>query len=345
MRRPNTVLPAEWEPQAAIMLTWPHARSDWRPWLAQVDQTLAVLATWISRYQAVIINCHDAAHRSHVQALLAAAGAVLERIRCYTVPSNDSWARDHGPITVYRDGVPVLLNFRFNGWGGKFPCELDDQISGRLHQLGAFGSTPLEKVNLILEGGSIETDGQGTLLTTSRCLLVPTRNALPREELERRLTEVLGIARFLWLNHGQLSGDDTDSHIDTLARFCDPETIVYQACTDANDGDYPALKAMEQELQTLRTAAGRPYRLVPLPLPYARFGGDGQRLPAGYANFLIINGAVLLPTYADPADALALEQLRACFPGREVIGVSCLPLIRQYGSLHCMTMQLPAGVM
>ncbi len=344
MRCPNTVLPAEWEPQAAILLTWPHARSDWRPWLEAVDSTFATLATRISQYQAVIISCYDTAHCEHVQALLAAAGAVPGRIRCYTVPSDDAWARDHGPITVYREGAPVLLNFHFNGWGGKCSYDLDDQVTKCLHRLGAFGNTLLEDIELILEGGSIESDGQGTLLTTSRCLLAPTRNGLPREVLERRLTELLGIERFLWLHHGHVSGDDTDSHIDTLARFCDPGTLAYQACTDTSDSDYPSLKAMEQELQAFRTVAGEAYRLIPLPLPRARYAEDGQRLPAGYANFLIINEAVLLPIYDDPADVLALAQLRRCFPGRAVLGVPCLPLIRQYGSLHCVTMQLPAGV-
>ena len=339
------VLPAEWQPQAAVLLTWPHAYSDWRPWLAAVDRTFTLLATAISRRQAVIIGCYDTAYRDHVQALLCAAGAVMERIRLYCVPSNDSWARDHGPITVYRDGVPVLLDFRFNGWGGKFAHELDDEITARLHSLGAFGATPLQAVELILEGGSIESDGQGTLLTTSRCLLAPTRNGLPRDVLEQRLSDLLEIERFLWLDQGHLSGDDTDSHIDTLARFCDPGTIAYQTCTNSADSDYASLQAMEQELQIFRTLVGEPYRLVPLPLPRPCYGEDGRRLPASYANFLMINDAVLAPTYDDPADAQALACLRACFPGREVIAIPSLPLIQQYGSLHCVTMQLPAGVL
>ncbi len=339
-----TVLPAEWESQAAVMLTWPHAASDWRPWLAPVDRTFAQLAAAISRRQAALIVCYDAAHRAHVQGLLRAANAVMARCCCYLVPSNDAWARDHGPITVYRDGAPVLLNFHFNGWGGKFPYDLDDRITPQLHAAGAFGAAPRVDVDIILEGGSIESDGQGTLLTTRRCLLAPTRNRLTREQLEQRLAALLGIRRFLWLHHGQLSGDDTDSHIDTLARLCDPGTIAYQACDDAGDSDYPDLKAMEQELQALRTATGEPYRLIPLPLPRPRYGADGRRLPAGYANFLILNGAVLAPTYGDPADGPALERLRDCFPGREIVGIDCTPLIQQYGSLHCVTMQLPAGV-
>lgn len=339
-----TILPAEWAPQDAILLTWPHAASDWRPWLDQVDRTFAALAAAISRYETVLINCHDSKHGQHVRGLLAAAGANLERCRRYIVPSNDVWARDHGPITIYRHGRPVLLDFHFNGWGGKYPCALDDLITAHLHVLGAFGAAPREPVNLILEGGSIETDGQGTLLTTAQCLLNPNRNGLDQASLEQRLRETLGMTRFLWLRHGHLAGDDTDSHIDTLARFSDSRTILYQGCADPADPHFEPLRAMAEELRGFRTADGEPYRLIELPLPAARYDEVGERLPAGYANFLILNGAVLMPTYDDPLDQVALERLRGCFPGREVIGIPCTTLIRQYGSLHCTSMQLPAGV-
>lgn len=343
----NTLwLPAEWAPQAGVLLTWPHAGGDWQPWLAQAERTFAELGARISRFETLVVVCCNAAHEAQVQSLLRAAGAHLERVRCYSVPSNDTWARDHGPLTVYRGGRPVLLDFRFNGWGGKFAYELDDRITERLHALGAFGATPCERVELILEGGSIESDGRGTLLTTRRCLLAANRNGLSQPALEGRLAEWLGIRRFLWLEHGQLLGDDTDGHIDTLVRFCDPDTLAYQGCRDESDGHFDALQAMQEELRGLRTAAGRPYRLIELPLPAARFEAGGERwLPAGYANFLILNGAVLVPTYADPADGLALEKLRDCFPGREIIGVDCRTLIQQYGSLHCVTMQLPEGVL
>jgi agmatine deiminase len=344
MPQPRTVLPAEWAPQAAILLTWPHPYSDWLPWLAAVEQTFTTLAVHISQRQRLVISCYDDVHRQHVQAQLAAAGAQLDRVRLYRVPSNDAWARDHGPITVYRNGAPVLLKFRFNGWGDKFPADLDDRIGKRLHALGAFADTPLEGVDLILEGGSIESDGQGTLLTTRHCLLSPQRNALGQAELEQRLRELLGIERFLWLAHGHLEGDDTDSHIDTLARFCTPDTIACQACDDPSDPHFGPLQAMAAELAAFRTAAGRPYRLVPLPLPRPRYAEDGRRLPAGYANFLILNGAVLVPTATDPADAVALARLQDCFPDREIIAVPCLSLLQQYGSLHCVTMQLPIGV-
>ena len=345
MPQTATVLPAEWAPQDAILLTWPHADSDWRPWLDQADRAFAALAVAISRYETVLINGHDDPHSQHVRGLLATAGADLERCRLYLAPSNDVWARDHGPITVYRDGRPVLLDFRFNGWGGKYPCDLDDRITARLHALGAFGVTPREPVNLILEGGGIETDGQGTLLTTAECLLNPNRNGLDQATLEQRLRDTLGFTRILWLRHGHLAGDDTDSHVDTLARFGDPRTIIHQGCTDPADPHFEPLQAMAEELRAFRTADGEPYRLIELPLPAARYDENGERLPAGYANFLILNGAVLMPTYDDPLDGTALERLRGCFPEREVVGIPCATLIRQYGSLHCATMQLPAGVL
>ena len=338
-----TVLPAEWAPQDAILLTWPHADSDWRHWLNQVDRTFAALAAAISRHETVVIGCHASKHSQHIRDLLHAAHADLARCRFHLVPSNDVWARDHGPITVYRDGQPVLLDFRFNGRGGKYACDLDDRITARLHALGAFDATPLESVDLILEGGSIETDGQGTLLTTTDCLLNPNRNGLDPVALEQRLRETLGFTRFLWLRHGYLAGDDTDSHIDTLARFCDSRTIAYQGCDDPADPHYKPLRAMAEELRAFRTAEGEPYRLVELPLPAARHDENGNRLPAGYANFLILNGAVLVPVYDDPLDAVALKRLGDCFPNREVAGVPCATLIRQGGSLHCVTMQLPAG--
>lgn len=341
----QTVLPAEWAPQSGVMLTWPHPHSDWQPWLTQADRNFLELTVQISLRESVIVNCYDDAHRVHVQNLLAVSPAKQESIRFFTIPSNDTWARDHGPITVYRDGRPILLNFRFNGWGDKYPFDLDNRITERLYEAGAFDDIPLENVDLILEGGGIETDGQGTLLTTRQCLLSTTRNGLSRDELEQRLAPMLGIKRFLWLNHGHLAGDDTDGHIDTLARFCNPETIAYQTCEDGTDEHFDSLKAMEEELQAFHTVAGKPYRLVPLPLPGARFDQDGKRLPASYANFLIINGAVLAPTYDDPADTLVLQRLQGCFPEREIVGVSCLGLILQYGSLHCVTMQFPAGVL
>ena len=339
-------LPPEWAPQSGVMLTWPHAHSDWAPILTQVEPVFVEIASAVARFETVLIACHDQAHRIQVTALLRAAGVPETACRIYVADSNDTWARDHGPITVLCQGDPTLLDFGFNGWGGKFAHDLDNSLTHRLHAQKAFGVTPLEPVDFILEGGSIEVDGSGTLLSTERCLLSATRNpGLDRSQIEKKLAELLGITRFLWLKNGYLAGDDTDSHIDTLARLCDANTIAYVACDDPADEHYPELKAMEQELRAFLTATGQPYRLVPLPWPRTKFDDDGARLPATYANFLIINNAVLVPTYRDAADDAALDILRDCFPGHSVMGIDCLPLIIQHGSLHCVTMQIPTGVL
>jgi agmatine/peptidylarginine deiminase len=241
-------------------------------------------------------------------------------------------------------GRARLLDFRFNGWGGKFAAERDDRITGALHRQGVFGGVERVPVDLVLEGGAVETDGAGTLLATRSSVITNSRNpGLDQTGVESRLRELLGIERFLWLDHGALTGDDTDGHIDTLARFTDPDTIAHVSCRP-DDPDAPEIDAMIRELAALRTAAGRPYRLVPLPPPGEHRDTDGRRLAASYANFLVINGAVLVPVYGDAADAAALQTLGRCFPGRRTIAVDCRALIRQNGSLHCVTMQIPAAV-
>ncbi len=346
MTTPIRRLPAEWAPQSGVQLTWPRPDSDFGDDLAAVEPVFAAIASRISHHERLIITCADVAHRARVSGLIEQARGRLAMIAFPLAPANDVWTRDHGPITVLEDGAPVLLDFRFNGWGGKYPADRDDRLTRTLHVEGVYGPTPLRSIDFVLEGGSIDSDGQGTLLTTTRCLLTPTRNpGLSRKEVEARLRETLGVRRVLWLEHGWLAGDDTDSHVDMLARFCDARTIAYTACDDADDEHFEALGRMAAELAALRTAGDEPYRLVPLPLPHAKRNRDGDRLPASYANFLIINGAVLAPVYSDPADEIALERLRECFPDREIIDIPCLPLIGQYGSLHCATMQLPAGVL
>lgn len=336
-------LPAEWEPQDGVLLAWPHAHSDWCDNLAAVQQVFVTIAQAISRFERVVIVAPEV---EAVRQQLQAAGVNLQQINLFAVPTNDTWARDFGPITVLENGQPLILDFGFNAWGLKFAADLDNQITSRLAQAGGFGATPVHIPGVILEGGSIESDGAGTLLTTSNCLLSANRNPhLDRQGLERVLGEQLGIEHFLWLNHGSLAGDDTDAHIDTLARLCPNNTIVYVRCDDAGDEHYPELSTMAAELRDLRTPQGEPYRLIPLPWPQACFAEDGHRLPATYANFLIINGAVLVPTYNDPQDAVALAILAEVFPEREVIGIDCRPLIAQHGSLHCVTMQIPLGVL
>lgn len=337
----TTILPPEWAPQQAIQLTWPRQDGDFADWFDAVEDNFVRLAVAIARYQSLLIG--TSGDPLLLRARLLTAGVASHRLQIFPVHSNDVWARDHGPITVFRDGKPVHLDFQFNGWGGKFDAALDNSISLQLAAQGALPA-PVETLDLVLEGGGIDVDSQGTLLTTSRCLLATSRNPhLSKAQIEHALKEHLGVKRVLWLHHGDLIGDDTDGHVDTIARFCNDHTIAYQACDDRAETHYPDLKQLETELRALRTPDGAPYTLVPLPLPPAIFDEDGKRLPAGYPNFLILNGAVLMPTYGDAAtDAEALRRLRPHFPDRELLGLDCRALINQYGSLHCVTMQIPA---
>jgi len=339
----NVRLPAEWEAQDGVLLAWPHADSDWREQLATVEPVFVNLAREIGQFERVLIVAPEI---ETLREKLRQGGVDMQRVGLHRMPTNDTWTRDFGPITVMEAGRPILLDFGFNAWGLKFAAHFDNLITGNLARSGVFGDREVRIPGLILEGGSIESDGAGTLLVTRECLLSPNRNPhLDRRGIEQALGGLLGVARFLWLENGFLAGDDTDSHIDTLARFCPDDTIVYVQCDDPEDEHAPALAAMEAELQAFRTAEGRPYRLIPLPWPQARFDLDGQRLPATYANFLVINGAVLVPTYQDPRDQAALETLAQVFPRRRIIGIDCLPLIPQHGSLHCVTMQIPQGVL
>lgn len=335
-------LPAEWEPQDGVLLAWPHAASDWAPYLAQAEAVFITITVAISRFECVLVV---AAEIDPIKRQLAAAGANMAQITIAELPTNDTWARDFGPITIDDFGERVLLDYGFNGWGLKFAANHDNQITRALADAGQFKARR-QTVGLVLEGGSIESDGAGTLLTTSECLLNLNRNPhLNKSEIELALGHRLGADHFLWLENGYLAGDDTDSHIDTLARLCPQDTICYVCCDDPNDEHFPALQAMEAELRAFRTKGNAPYRLIPLPWPTAIFDETGERLPATYANYLVINGAVLVPTYADPADTIALDAIAAAYPEREIIGIDCRPLIWQHGSLHCVTMQLPKGVL
>ena len=251
--------------------------------------------------------------------------------------SNDTWARDHGFITVEEfDGTKVLLDFQFNGWGQKFAAELDNQINRHLYEQGLVEGRYESHLDFVLEGGSIESDGRGTIFTTRCCLMAPHRNQpLTQQQIDDRLKQYLGAERVVWLEHGSLIGDDTDGHIDTLVRICPDDTIIYTG----GDGDHPDLDDMERELQTLRTLDGQPYRLLKLPLPRPIYD-DGDRLPATYANYLVVNGAVLVPTYNQPdLDQEAMRVVGLAYPDREIVGIDCRPVIRQHGSLHCCTMQ------
>lgn len=307
-------LPAEWEKQDAVLLVRPQPHMDWADDLEAARETFSNIKTAIEKFQPVLL--------------------------VDDLETNDTWARDIGPITIEEDGKPVLLDFQFNGWGGKFPAALDNTLTQRLKKTGAFRKTVLRTIDLVLEGGSIESDGKGTLFTTTKCLLNPNRNPeCSKTEIEAQLTELFGLERILWLENGALAGDDTDAHIDTLARLAPDNTILYVQCTDPADIHFEELQALENELRQLDG-----FRLQPLPWPEPKFDGK-KRLPATYANYLVINRAVLVPTYNDPADSQALETIGNAFPDREIIGIECTSLIRQGGSLHCVTMQLPKGVL
>jgi len=341
---PKARLPAEWEPQAGVMLTWPHEDTDWGDRLPVVYPVFAAIGSAISAHEILLSVCQSTAHAARVRQLLRERGAAVDRLRFCIAPSDDSWARDHGPLTTVAGGRALLNDFIFNGWGGKFAGARDSAISGTLQAQRVFPATEMHRREFVLEGGAIETDGAGTLLARRSSVITDTRNpGLRQADVERLLGDYLGFDRFLWLDHGDVSGDDTDGHIDTLARFAAPDTIVY-ATAPANDADHPGLDAMEGQLRGLRTRSGSPYRLLPLPFPGVHLDRDGRRLPATYANFLLINDAVLLPTYAVAEDAEAIAVLSGAFPGRDVIPVDCRDIIEQNGSLHCLTMQFPAQV-
>ena len=309
-------MPAEWEKQSAVQLTLPNEHTDWAPILPEITAVYEEMKREISKREPLII--------------------------VDDIPHNDTWARDHGFITVEESpaaGQPssiILLDFCFNGWGGKFPAELDNALNRRLYEQGLVKGTYEPHLDFVLEGGSIESDGKGTVFTTRCCLMAPHRNQpLTQEEIEERLKEYLGAERIVWLNHGSLIGDDTDGHIDTLVRIAPDDTLLYMG----GDEEHPDLLEMEKELAGLRTCGDRPYRLLRLPLPRPIYDGD-DRLPATYANYLVINGAVLVPTYDQPdLDEEAMRTIGEAFPDREIIGIDCRAVIKQHGSLHCCTMQ------
>lgn len=340
---PGMLLP-EWAPQAAILLTWPHAYSDWADTLTEAESEFVGFAAAIAAREPLIVACHDEDHRHHVADRLTRAGLPPARLTLAIAPSNDVWIRDHGPLTVLRGGRRVALDFRFDGWGGKYRADLDDAVTRTLADQGALGDIAIESLPWVLEGGNIEVDGQGTLLATRPCLMSQTRNdPAAAQALLAALPTLLGVSRLLWVDRGDVLGDDTDGHIDTLARFCDPHTLAYTCADPADREQHAALDGLEEQLKALRQADGRPYQLVPLPVPAPRHDDDGRRLPANYANFLIINGAVLVPTYDDPHDALALDRLAGCFPGRAIVPVPARAIVGQNGSLHCASMQIPAA--
>ena len=318
--------------------------TDWGPRLVEVEETYIALVAAITAFQTAVICIADDDLQTYAEARLRSARVEMNRVRFINIEYDDTWLRDSGPVTLRSnmDESFRLLDFRFTGWGGKFEANRDDRMIEALVEQTLFRNAQRHEIDFALEGGGIETDGAGTLLTTWRCLHERHPDA-SREQLTAKLSGWLAQSSVLWLEHGYLEGDDTDAHIDTLARFAAEDAIVYQACDDVTDTHYPELQAMAAELAALRTRIGAPYRLFALPWPKPVFD-DGRRLAASYANFLIVNGAVLIPTYGDVADARAQEVMSEAFPGRAIVPVPCRPLIWQNGSLHCITMQLPEGL-
>jgi agmatine deiminase len=331
--------PAEWEQIDAVQLTLPHPGTDWADMLVEVMPCFIEILNTLTEYCHVLVVGDENYLNGQELPILQP-----EKVIYAHLPTNDTWARDHSGLVIEKgNGHFELLDFVFNGWGLKFPAHHDNLITSRLAELGIFQANH-QHGGLVLEGGGLESDGQGTLMTTSECLLSPNRNPhLTKAQIERKLKQLFGVERILWVNHGYLAGDDTDSHIDTLARFCTPDTICYVQCTDTFDEHYQALSAMETELKRFTQSNGKPYNLVALPMTDAIYDSEDNRLPATYANFLFANEAILLPIYDVPQDAEAIAIFEKLFPKHIIKPINCRSLIFQHGSLHCVTMQYPKG--
>lgn len=323
-------MPAEWETQRAVQLTWPHEHTDWAPILSKITDTYTQMAHAIAQREQLIIVSPQPLPQ-----------LVDSNIKVVIAPTNDTWARDHGFISIEDNNGLRLLDFKFNGWGDKFDAELDNAINRQIFQAHALKGEYEDHLDFVLEGGSIESDGKGTVFTTTNCLMAQHRNQpLSQQQIDRKLKVLLGAKRVIWIDYGILTGDDTDGHIDTLVRTAPNDTLVYVGCDDPQDEQFAGLKAMEMQLQQLRTNDDKPFRLIRLPMPNAIYDEDGERLPATYANYLIINGAILVPNYQQESnDEAAFIALKEAFPDRELIGIDATTIITQHGSIHCCAMQ------
>lgn len=332
----------EWELDDAVLLALPHEDTDWADILPEaIDQYKRILSALESGGEKIWLLV-----RNKVEAEKWLADIELNNTRFIEIPTNDTWTRDYGPITVMRHDRLRALDFGFNGWGLKFAADKDNLVNLNMRKQGLLaGDIYRNRLDFILEGGSVETDGKGTLLTTTRCLLSPNRNGGDSKTvIGDELKKELGVEHILWLDFGALEGDDTDSHIDTLCRLAPENIILFTGCRNMDDPQFEELLKMRAQLMMFRNIDGEPFNLVELPLPDAILDDEGKRLPATYANYLVTPRAVYMPVYGQPAnDELACQTVRIAFPTHRVIPVDCRTLIKQHGSLHCstMTLQLP----
>ncbi|GAB4421590.1 MAG: agmatine deiminase family protein [Bacteroidia bacterium] len=333
--------PAEWAPHAATWLSWPHKEASWPGKLDSIYPVYAAFVRLLSEVEAVHINVRDEAMREAAAAMLRTTGADMRQVHLHLHPTDDAWCRDHGPAFVLRSGPAphkAVVDWRYNAWGDKYPpYDLDNQIPGRIAD---YLGLPRFEPGIVMEGGSIEVNGDGTLLTTEACLLNPNRNPhLTRAEIETYLRAYYGQEQILWLRDG-IVGDDTDGHIDDLTRFVNRDTVVTVVERDPQDENYPILQENLALLREMRLRDGSPLRIVELPMPDP-VEYDGQRLPASYANFYIANGLVVVPTYRCAQDQAALDILQGCFPDRRVVGLDSTDIIWGLGSFHCLSQQEP----
>lgn len=330
-------MPAEWELPCAIMVSWPHENTDWDYMLEEVQNCYVQLITALSEFHKVILVAPDiSVPKKHLHHILQ------DNLMYFNAETNDTWIRDYGAISLVKDQKLTAADFCFNAWGMKFAADFDNLVTQQMCDRKLITVPRTNLRNFVLEGGSIESDGHGTLLTTAQCLLSPNRNAaMTQQQIKEFLTRTLGATHQLWLYHGYLAGDDTDSHVDTLARIAPHDTIIYVGCQDKNDEHYDELQLMKEELNNMHTVNGDPYTLIELPMPDAIYDENGDRLPATYANFLVTDKAIFMPAYGQKRnDELAGQIVQIAF-GLPVRYVDCRPLIKQHGSLHCATMQIP----
>lgn len=343
--------PAEWEGVSAVMISWPHKHTDWAHMLDEVcDCTESIIRALQQEGLKILLVGPDLTDAHKRMADIEHSQENPYGVIFIEVPTNDTWIRDYGPLTtIDENGNKILNDFKFNGWGLKFAADKDNLVTRTLFNRNVFSYISEDTLlynnclNIVFEGGSIESDGKGTLMTTSRCLLSPNRNgAWTREDTERTLLNIFGARKLLWIEHGELEGDDTDAHVDTLARLAPHNTIIFCGCDNAEDIHFEPLQSMKKEISLFTDADGLAFNLLELPLPDPIFDEEGLRLPATYANYLVTPAKVLVPSYGQPLkDLLARQIIAVAYNDREIVSVDCRALIRQHGSLHCATMQIP----